>query len=463
MVDTGIVEKIIDCGIAMGADFTEVFAENHQNRNVKLLDGKIDSAGGGVDAGVGIRLFYGEQVLYGFTNSFAEEDLLSVTRTLGHNAGNKATSRTVPVGKIIQIDKHPSLQGLDSDLSLEDKTETLLRIDRTARNEGKESISQVSASILQRCQRVNIFNSEGVAVEETRHYTRLMISVIATEGENQAQGSETPGANCGWEFIKAIDPEEYAIMAAKRALIKVSASPCPAGEMPVIIDNGFGGVIFHEACGHALETTAVEKKASVFADKLGEAIASTCVNAVDDGTILNAWGSTAIDDEGMETQRTQLIKEGILKSFLVDKMGSIKTGFERTGSGRRQSYQFPPASRMRNTFIEGGDDTLEDMIASIDRGIYAKKMGGGSVRPGTGEFNFAVDEAYVIDKGKIAHPVKAASLTGRGDEILKNITMVGDNPVQAQGMCGSVSGSIPTNVGQPAIKVSKILVGGEEA
>jgi TldD protein len=230
--------------------------------------------------------------------------------------------------------------------------------------------------------------------------------------------------------------------------------------MPVIIGNGFGGVIFHEACGHLLETTSVAKKASVFHDQMGQMIANPSVNAVDDGLLLKQWGSINIDDEGLDTQRTQLIKDGQLTSFLVDRIGAEQTGFSATGSGRRESYKFAPASRMRNTFIEPGDAELDDMVASIDKGIYASHMGGGSVQPGTGEFNFAVTEGYYIEHGKIKYPVKAATLISTGPAVLKEISMVGKDFSLACGMCGSVSGSVPTSVGQATLKVDDILVGG---
>ena len=231
--------------------------------------------------------------------------------------------------------------------------------------------------------------------------------------------------------------------------------------MPVVIDNGFGGVIFHEACGHSLETTSVEKKASVFWDKKGELIANEALSAVDDGTIDNLWGSISIDDEGMETQKTQLIKDGILTNFLSDRMGEIKTNHPRTGSARRESYKYAPASRMRNTFIEPGKHSLEELLESMGDGLYAKSMGGGSVNPGTGEFNFAVQEGYLVKNGKLTDAVKGATLIGKGEEIMKNISMVGNNLDYAAGVCGSVSGGVPVTVGQPALKVDEILVGGK--
>ena len=242
--------------------------------------------------------------------------------------------------------------------------------------------------------------------------------------------------------------------------MNLSARACPSGRMPVVIGPGFGGVIFHEACGHLLETTSVAKKASVFHDKMGELIANPVVNAVDDGIMAKEWGSINIDDEGMSAQRTQLIKDGRLVNFLADRIGSEQTGYARTGSGRRQSYKFAPASRMRNTFIEPGSSKLDDMIASIDRGIYASHMGGGSVQPGTGEFNFAVTEGYFIENGKVQYPIKAATLISTGPAVLKEISMIGEDFSLACGMCGSVSGSVPTTVGQPSLKVDDILIGG---
>ncbi|MBC7005976.1 TldD/PmbA family protein, partial [Photobacterium sp. BZF1] len=300
----------------------------------------------------------------------------------------------------------------------------------------------------------------GLHIGDTRHYTRVAATAIAQNGSEQSTGFEAPGALTGWEFNSQLDAKELGHTVAKQAMVKLFAENCPSGEMPVIIGNGFGGVIFHEACGHLLETTSVAKKASVFHDKMGEMIANPVVSAVDDGTMTNEWGSINIDDEGMETQRTQLIKDGKLTSFMVDHMGSLKTGFAPTGSGRRESYKYAPTSRMRNTFIEPGDSSLDEMIASVEKGIYAKKMGGGSVQPGTGEFNFAVQEAYLVENGQITKPLKSATLISTGPKVLKEISMIGRDFALAAGMCGSVSGSVPTTVGQPALKVDNILVGG---
>ena len=230
--------------------------------------------------------------------------------------------------------------------------------------------------------------------------------------------------------------------------------------MPVVMGNGFGGVIFHEACGHPLETEAIRKKSSPFTGKLNERIAAECLTAIDDGTIPNSWGSINIDDEGYKPEKTVLIENGILKNYLSDRIGSIEVGVRRTGSARRESYSYAPVSRMRNTYIAAGNSSREDMISSVEEGLYAKKMGGGSVNPATGEFNFSVEEAYMIRKGKIAEPVRGATLIGKGHEILPKISMVGNDLEISAGMCGAASGSIPVTVGQPTIKVDEILVGG---
>jgi TldD protein len=313
---------------------------------------------------------------------------------------------------------------------------------------------------MQREQSIEIFNSEGLHTDDKRNYIRTSLTAYASDGGEQATGSWNDGGLRGWEIRSDISAAETGSEAARQALVNLSAKACPSGRMPVVLGNGFGGVIFHEACGHLLETTSVAKKASVFHDQMGEMIANPVVSAVDDGTIANEWGSINIDDEGLETQNTQLIKDGKLTNFLADRLGAQQTGYERTGSGRRQSYHFAPASRMRNTFIEPGEDELDDMIASLDKGIYASHLGGGSVQPGTGEFNFAVQEGYYVENGKIQYPVKAATLISTGPAVLKEISMIGKDFSLACGMCGSVSGAVPTTVGQASLKVDDILVGG---
>lgn len=459
LLDATTAYDVIDHALALGADFAELFIERKRRSHISLLSQQIDHISGGLDFGIGVRLFYGHKVLYGYTNSAQREELLRIVSLLtakdrrAPQLAAKAFDFTLPSSA------HPILLPLAVDRHLDEKVAFLHTLDRHARQHS-EKIVQCVGQVMDWQQEVEIFNSEGLHTHDLRHYNRVMAQVIACQGCEQSMGYEAPGALMGWEHQRLLDPYTLAQIAAAQALIKLDASPCPSGPLPVIMENGFGGVIFHEACGHLLETTSVAKKASVFHDKLGQLIANPIVNAVDEGLQKNAWGSINIDDEGMASQRTQLIKDGVLTQFLADKIGALKTGYPRTGSGRRESYKFAPAARMRNTYIEAGPHQLADMLASVEFGIYAKKMGGGSVQPGTGEFNFNVQEAYLIEQGKISKPLKAATLIGTGPQVLKEISMVGTNVTLAAGMCGSVSGAIPTSVGQPAIKVDRILVGG---
>ena len=280
------------------------------------------------------------------------------------------------------------------------------------------------------------------------------------DGDRMQNSAKAPGAHAGYEFYDQIDVEAMARDAARTAKVMLNADECPSGEMTVVIDNGFGGVIFHEACGHSLEATSVAYGNSVFCGKLSQKVASELVNAVDDGTIPHAWGSNTIDDEGQATRRNLLIENGVLKNYMIDRLNSRRMGMAPTGSARRESYAYAPTSRMRNTYIAAGCDDEEEIISSMGDGLYAARMGGGSVDPATGEFNFAVQEGYLVKDGKITTPVRGASLIGKGADILMKIDRVGRDMRMAQGMCGSLSGSVPTNVGQPMIRVSSITVGG---
>ena len=459
MLDTRVAQSAIDHAIALGADFAEVFVERNQVNNIATLSSQVRDIASGIDFGVGVRVVYGTNVLYGYTNRTDAEELKRIVSELAAKDRRDPATASQAFDFRLAPDVHGAERTLDKDAEVGDKVAYLVAADRAART-ASNLISQTQGACIQRQQGVEIFNSEGLHIRDTRHYVRASLRAVASNGTEQATGSRNDGGLLGWEIVETLDPAECGAQAARQALVNLSAKPCPSGRMPVVIGNGFGGVIFHEACGHLLETTSVAKQASVFHDQLGELVANPAVNAVDDGTLLREWGSINIDDEGMATERTQLIKDGKLVNFLADRVGAAQTGLPRTGSGRRQSYQYAPASRMRNTFIEPGDDSFDDMIASIDRGLYASHMGGGSVQPGTGEFNFAVVEGYYVEDGRVRHPVKAATLISTGPDVLRRISMVGRDFALATGMCGSVSGMVPTTVGQATLKVDDILVGG---
>lgn len=460
-MDKEKAQRIIQAGLDRKAGFVEIFEEETRNASVVFRDRKVETATAGTDYGIGIRLIYGTEVLYAHTSIDEEDHLIRLIDDLARTRGIPRSPSSAPgvhlVGQLLE-NIHTIVQD-PRKIGQERKLDFLKLADRVARGYS-DKVVQVNIRAADVETNVLVANSEGLWVEDSRTRARFAVGVTAGAGGDIFVASESPGAMRGFEFFEGLQISDLAVSAAKRAVLMLTSGYADGRKMPVVIGNGFGGVIFHEACGHPLETEAIRKKASPFVGKIGHRIAHPAVTAVDDGTIPNAWGSLNVDDEGRSTQKTVLIENGILKRYLSDRVGAEEVGVAPTGSSRRESYKFAPVSRMRNTYIDKGSDKFEDMIGSIDDGLYAKKMGGGSVNPATGEFNFAVEEGYLIKKGKIADPVRGATLIGKGHEILPLISMVGDDLLLAAGMCGASSGVIPTTVGQPTIKVDSILVGG---
>lgn len=460
MLSKSLAEKILNEAISTGGDFAEIFVEKKSNCSLYMIDGKIESSLSGKDFGIGIRIFKDLFSVYGYTNDMSEENLLQTAKKLAEAI--KGTKKDITINLLKQdIENHNKIEIYPENILKKEKIDIMKRGYISAKNYDDE-ISQVRVSYGDSKQNILVANTEGTWAEDERVRGRIRIESIASYGNEMQTGSMSPGASKGFEFFQNMDIEKYGREASRIAKTILHADYSPSGKMPVIIDNGFGGVIFHEACGHGLEATSVAKGNSVFAGKIGQMIASPVVSAVDDGTIPNEWGTLNIDDEGTPTRRNLLIENGILKGYMIDKLNGRRMGMKSTGSGRRESYKYAPTSRMTNTFILNGKSTLDEMISSVENGIYAKYMGGGSVNPATGNFNFAVMEGYLIKNGKITTPVRGATLIGTGSEVLKKIEMVGNNLAYGQGLCGSISGSIPTNVGQPAIKVSEITVGGRK-
>ncbi len=458
MLSENTVKKILEHGLKQGADFTEVFVEDTVSSSINLLDQKIEEINSSNSFGIGVRLLYGNEAYYGYSSDTEEGNLLELTGNLGQSEMDGQSGGIQPLQNQSVEDIHHVAINPDT-VSKSERAELLRNLDKLTRNHSQD-ICQVNANMAEKKRSVLIANSEGLWSEDTRSYSRMRLSAVAEKSDGPQSAAESPGVLGGYEFFKNLDLGELAENAAQSALRMASAGYINGGILPVVLGNGFGGVIFHEACGHPLETEAIRKNASPFCDKIGMEVAQPILTAVDDGTIPNKWGSCNVDDEGTPTQKTMLIENGILKNYLSDRIGAGQVGIPRSGSARRESYKFAPVSRMRNTFIAPGPDSVDEMIQSINFGLYAKKMGGGSVNPGTGEFNFAVQEGYAIRKGKIAEPVRGATLIGKGFEVLPQISMIAGDLDLAAGMCGAASGWVPTTVGQPTLKIDSILVGG---
>ncbi len=460
MLEKRLLEEILGIATSTGADFAEVYCELTRNGRVVLMGGKIETIADNTVSGVGIRAFLGTKTVYGSTSDISRAGLIKCAKSVAEAMGDKHAPQNVVLTERTFPNIHP-VKIVPSTAEMKTKI-SLLREACTSAKEYDERIAQVVGNLLTVDHTIQIANTEGLLTSDRHMRTRMAVNAIASAGGENQSGSCSPGRGMGLEVFELFPPKEIGTAAAKQAITNLTADYCPAGQMTVAIENGFGGVIFHEACGHSLEATSVGKGTSQMCGKLGQKIANEKVTAIDDGTIPNAWGSVNIDDEGHPTQRNVLIENGVLKNYMIDRLGSRRMGMPMTGNGRRESYLYEPTSRMTNTFIANGPDKNEDIISSIEYGLYAKSMGGGSVNPLTGAFNFSVNEGYIVRNGKICEAVRGASLVGTGAQILQDIDMVGQNLDTAQGMCGSSSGSVPTDVGQPLIRVSKITVGGRK-
>ena len=458
MISREICQRVLHKAVSTGADYAEIFAENTVNHSIGMIASKVDSVKDTVVAGAAIRVYKGLRSVMASTVDTSEAGLLRCAESAAEALGQGTAAIDIVLKERLFGDIHP-IKIVPNTVSNKEKVE-ILKAGYFAAKDYDESVQQVTGTMLDVDHNILIANSEGLYAQDRQIRTRLTISAVADKGDGTQTGYFAPGARMGLELFDTVDPKSVGTKAAKQAVTMAGAGYCPAGVMPVAIENGFGGVIFHEACGHSLEATGVSLGQSQFAGKLGEKIANEKVTAIDDGTIPNAWGSFNIDDEGTPARKNVLIEKGVLKSYMIDKFNGRRMGMASTGNARRQSYAYTPTSRMTNTYIAPGEDRNEDIISSIEYGLYAASMGGGSVNPVTGEFNFAVNEGYMIRNGKICEPVRGASLVGKGSEIIQNIDMVGSDLDMGQGMCGSSSGSVPANVGQPLIRVSTITVGG---
>lgn len=451
------LESILEDMLSTGGDFAEIFIEDKKTTVFSFVNQILDSYQVGFSNGLGLRLAKDNNVYYTATNDFSAKNIKDVVASLKKNISSKKVCNYITLERIKRY-KCKSV----SHYTNEDLKDLFKSLDSKIRNMD-ERINQVSIVLQNVLQNVTIARENGLYKNEDRIRSRIYITVSFKDKDKSCSVTYSHGMTSNFDFLDEINFDEEIEMLVKDGIDKLYAKPCIGGEMPVIIENGFGGVIFHEACGHAMEATSVAEGISVLSHDLGKKIANEKVSIIDDGTLKNEWGSTKIDDEGCETRVNKLIENGVLKGYLIDEINNRKMNMKPTGSSRRESYLYAPTSRMNNTYLVNGTDTFEDMIKDIKLGLYAKKMGGGSVSSETGDFNFACDLAYMIRDGKLAECVKSASLIGNCKEILARVDMVGDNLALGQGMCGSISGSVPVNVGMPRIRVSEILVGGEKS
>ena len=460
MLSDSNISLILEAALGKKADFAEVFIEDSKRSSVSLLNNRVIKAGSNIERGIGIRVMSGTNSVYVFSNDL-DVDVLTRLASEASLAVNSGEGASLELMSKLKVYKQTYLSQSAFSRTKKDYVDVLRKgLDHASNFD--PMITQTTGSLGSHLRNIRVVNTRGVNIEESSERIRLTMSVIATNGDEKQTGSVSPGTRLGYSFIEDYPIIEKATECCESAIRMATCGYAPSGKMPVVIGNGFGGVIFHEACGHALEATSVGIKASCFTDKIGQQIANSVVSAKDNARLEGEWGSYNYDDEGNESSDLQLIKDGICVGYLVDELGSRRMGMKPTGCSRRQDFTYAPTSRMSNTYIENGKDDPKDIIADTEYGLYAANMGGGSVDTATGEFNFAVREGYMIRNGKIAEPVRGATLIGKGGEVLMNIDRVGNDLAHAAGVCGSLSGGVPVNVGQPTIRVSSIVVGGRD-
>jgi TldD protein len=458
VLEDAVVRKVLGTALGTGGEWAEIYAENRLSHNIRLEDRRVEELVTGRDRGAGIRVVRGTSSAYAYTNRLEAEPLLEAARVAA------AALREPPAAEVADLRRrepgvrHPVAvdpAGVDRATL----AELVRRADDAARAYDP-AVAQVSAGYGDVRQQVLVANSEGFTTMEERVRTRFVVQVVAVRDGVVQTGFDGPGRSQGFELLDEFPPEVVARNAAERAVAMLASRPAPAGEMPVVIASGNGGVLFHESSGHGMEADLIAKEASVYHGKQGKQIGVQTFNGVDDATIVGGWGSYAFDDEGTPAQRTVLFENGVCTDYLTDLIRARQLGLRATGNGRRQSYTEVPIPRMTNTYVLAGEDDPEEIIRQTPRGLYAKSLGGGQVNPVTGEFVFGVVEGYLIENGEVTTPVRGANLVGDGPSVIAAVDALGSDFTVKEGICGKEGQGVPVGNGAPTMRIARMTVGG---
>jgi TldD protein len=467
----GLLDAVVETALRGGGERAEVFLEDRVSLSLRLEDGKIEDAVSGLDRGGSVRVIRGTSTQFGYVDAVDEGSLLGLATDLAGSDRDRGPRQALAGGAVATsggqdgaVAKAPNFPA-DEDLAGQDRDRVargagLLRIaDETGRGLSPE-VRQIIAAYGVSRQRIWVAGSEGIGNTDERVRKILVVTVMAQRDGLIQVGHETSTLRDDHEEFDDADAVALATTAARKALAMLDARPAPAGRMPVVLASGFGGVLFHEACGHGLEADYILKKASVWEGKRGQRVAGDHVFAYDDGVTAGMWGAARCDDEGVPCQRTPVIEAGVLANYLTDRLRGEKLGLPLTGNGRRQDYRHLPYPRMTNTYFGPGQQTREDIIADTSRALYAMSLSGGEVNPATGDFVFGVSEGYLIEGGRVTAPVRGATLIGSGVDVLMNIDAIADDLALEAGMCGKEGQAVPVGTGQPTIRIRELTVGG---
>jgi TldD protein len=458
-MDIGVdFSAVLKKTLSNGGDFADIFIERSAPFTIACEDNRVEKVISGVDRGAGVRLVFGQRTAYAYTNEVTTTSLLELADAVRQAATQGLSHALITLNKKkprvdFRLLKDPER------VEAAQKVEMVLRANKAARAFDPR-IRQAQVTYRENRQQVIIANSDGFVSEDERMYLTALVHVVAAQGDIVQTGYEPIGGIAGMELFDAQPLEQAAEIAAQRAVRMLSARKAPAGRMPVVLSSEAGGTMIHEAVGHGLEADLAQSGLSVYSNRMGEKIASSIVTVVDDATLPGKRGSFRFDDEGIDAERTVLVDKGILKTFLYDRLTALKDNARSTGNGRRESYKHRPIPRMTNTMIVPGESNPAEILRSTPTGLFVKKMGGGQVNTVNGDFVFEVSEGYLIENGTIGEPVRGATLTGNGPQVLMSIDRVGSDLGFSIGTCGKDGQGSPVSDAQPTLRIPEITVGG---
>ncbi len=458
MLDEADVRAVLDAGLSTGGDWSEVYAEQRDSTSIRIEDRRVEELTSGREVGAGVRVVKGAQAAYAYTNVLSRDSLVSAARAAAAALQGQAQVSVVDLTRAEPAARHP-VRRSPREVTKADKVAVARRAEEAAWAQGAD-VRQVLASYADVVQRVFLANSLGHLSDESRTRTRLACQVVAARDGLVQTGFEGPGGSVGAELFDEHPPERVGELAAQRAVRLLDSIPSPAGEMTVVLNAGGGGVLFHEACGHGLEADAIAKDTTVFAARKGQRVGSDLFYGVDDGSVVNGWGSFGFDDEGTPAQRTVLFDAGVQTGEMSDRINAGRIGVTPSGNGRRQSYEHLPIPRMSNSYILPGASDPALILADVDYGLYADGLGGGQVNPATGDFVFGITEAYLIERGELTRRVRGANLIGNGPQAIALVDAVGSDFDVKQGMCGKDGQWVPVSFGTPTLRIARLTVGG---
>jgi TldD protein len=461
LLDRSLVESLLSRALTRGAEFAEIFVEDRVNTSLSLDQRRVEELSSGRSRGAGIRVIVGETTGFAHTADLSEAGLIAAVdaaASVARAGGGGVTTVALESFReyATKVEQAPT-----SKMKTE-KVALLRHADDVARSSGA-AISQVSVGLADSTRRFLVASTDGVFAGDHQVRVRLNVQTVAVADGGMQTGFFPVWGTAGYEAMHLDKVTAAAERAAQMAMTKLQARPAPSGSLPVVIGAGYGGMLFHEACGHGLEADGVLKQASVYAGRVGEQVASPLVTLVDDGTMSGEWGFLNIDDEGQPGSYNVLIENGILKDYMWDGLEARRAGRRSSGNGRRQTYEHLPMPRMTNTYLLNGSSKAEDIITSTEYGIYVTQLGGGQVNPATGDFVFGMNEAFLIEHGQITAPLREANLIGNGPEVLANVDAVADDFAIIPGTCGKWGQQVPVGSGQPTMRVTAMTVGGTAA